>query len=239
MKTKNTNLEIFNYLNLVNPRLGKLYKITGFNPLPDDFVFDENTIKERLYLGQMAKDISYPNFLFNEKIDLKKMFKLSVKRLNQISKSNFKKYLSKEFAEKFELYLVLRTKLTEILIREFKKEDFDEIGAYSEICSIDPIFFDLLDGIFESEFNFNEILNNLEDEYKIYYFEKLKKIEEKNNQKNNEKIQKIIINEKINKKIIENQKTELKNEIKSVKIQKQKEVEKVKNSIIEKTNKEK
>jgi hypothetical protein len=48
-----------------------------------------------------------------------------------------------------------------------------------------------------------------------------------------------IINEKINKKIIENQKTELKNEIKSVKIQKQKEVEKVKNSIIEKTNKEK
>ncbi len=239
MKTINTNLEIYNYLNLVNPRLGRQYKITGFNPLPDDFVFDENSIKERLYLGQMATNISYPTFLFNEKVDLKKMFKLSVKRLNQILRSNFKKYLSNDFGQKFETYLVLRKSLTEILIKEFKKEDFDENGAYFDICSIDTIFFDLLDGIFEAEFNFSEILNNLENEYKIYYLEKLKKIEEKIIEKNKKNTQKIIINEKINKKIIENQKSELKNEIKSEKIKKLDEIKKVKNSQFEKTNKEK
>lgn len=239
MKTKNAILEIYNYLNIINPRLGKLYKFTGFNPLPDKFVFDENSIKERLYLSQMAANVSLPDFLYNDKVDLKKLFKTSVKRLNQILKSDYKKGLSKDFAQKFETYLVLRKKLTEILIKEFKKEDFDEGLAYTEIYSIDAIFFDLLDGIFETEFNFSKNLNNLEEKYKIYYSEKLKKIEEKNNNKNNENIQIILNNVKINNKIIKNQKSELKNEIKSEKNKKIIEIKKVKNSQFENTSKEK
>lgn len=239
MKKKTTNIEIYNYLNIVNKRLGKLYRISGFNPLPDDFVFDENAIKERLYLGQMANGISYPKFLFEGKSLLKKRFKLSLKRINQILKEGkYDKFLSQEFSRKFEIYLVLRRELTKIIISSFSKEDFDECEAYAEICSLDTIFFDLFDGIFESEFNFLEVLNNLESQYKVYYLEKLKKIEKKNNKKIEKNIQKIIINEKINNKIIENQKNEIKIEKKTQKENKNKEIEKIKASKMQRRNKE-
>lgn len=230
---------------MVNGHLGKLYKLSGFNPLPEDFVFDEEAIKERLYLGQMASEISFPKFLFEEKKNLKKRFKLSLKRINKILKEKkYNAFTTPKFADKFETYLVLRQKLTTIFISKFKQDDFDECEAYSEIYEIDPIFFDLLDGIFESGFDFPEILNELEAEYKVYYVEKLKKIEQKNNAKiNKEIIQNLIknskINEQINEQIIENQKSEIKNEKKSEKLKKIKEIEKIKKSQAEREGKEK
>ena len=89
----NENIEIYNYLNLTNPRLGKLYKMTGYNPLPKNFSFTKDAIKDRLYLNQMPSEISFPDFLYEDKKNLKKRFKLSLKRINQILKE--KKYENK------------------------------------------------------------------------------------------------------------------------------------------------
>ena len=179
---KMSSKEVYNYLNLTNQRLGKLYKLSGYNPLPEDFIFDKDTIKERLYLNQMPSTISFPEFLFGDKKDLKRRFALSLKRIKQILKD--KKYetkMSPAFAKKFETYMVLRREVTSLILKDFSKYDFDECDAYIEICSINTIFFDLLDGIFDDAFNFYEVSFDLEYRYNIYYAERLKRLEKKNN----------------------------------------------------------
>ena len=94
--------EIYNYLNLVDKRLGNLYKKTGFNPLPADFKFDKETIKERLYLNQMASVLSFPEFLYEEKKQLKKRFNQTLKLIKTILKEEkYTQYMSPEFARKF------------------------------------------------------------------------------------------------------------------------------------------
>ena len=226
----NTNKEIFNYLNLVDRRLGQLYKRSGFNPLPDDFSFDKEAIKERLYLNQMPSTISFPDFLYEEKSDLKKRFKLTIKRIDKILKEEeYKKHMSKDFAKKFELYLVMRKEVTSLILKDFSNFDFDECDAYTEICQINTIFFDLLETIFDSEFDFSSILDHLEDEYNLYYTERLKRLEEKKNKKISEKTAKI--GEKIQRNIKNNSKinkNNLKIEEKIEKNQKIEEIAKIK-----------
>lgn len=239
MKAKTTNLEIYNYLNITNKRLGSLYKLSGYSPLPADFSFDTETIKERLYLNQMSDNVSYPEFLFEEKNGFKKRLILSVKRIKLILKQ--KKYqgkVSQAFEQKFETYLLLRQELTEIIIKKFSKVDFDESEAYAEICALNPIFFDSIDGIFESEFNFEEKLENFENKYQIYYSEKLKKLEEKNTKKQKNVIENNLINEKIIKNIKENKNIQIKKEIKSQKILKSAQIAKIKEAKIEKKEKQ-
>ena len=226
----NTNTEIFNYLNLVDKRLGKLYKTSGFNPLPEDFSFSKATIKERLYLNQMPSTISFPDFLYEEKKALKKRFKQTASLIKNILKEGkFKQYMSPAFAKKFELYLVMRREVTSLIIKDFKKEDFDENDAYTEICQIDTIFFDLLEGFFEPGFNFLNILPELEKKYNIYYSERLKLLEQKNNEKivkNALENSQQMVNNKTKKQEnnLKLQKNNLKNEIRREKIQKTKEV---------------
>lgn len=206
---KMTSKEIYNYLNLTNSRLGRLYHITGYNPLPDDFVFDQETIKERLYLNQMPSEISFPDFLYEDKGSLKKRFALSLKRIKQILKEKkYKTKMTPEFAHKFETYLVLRREVTSLVLKDFAKDTFDECDAYTEICSINTIFFDLLDEIFDDDFNFYEISFDLEYRYNIYYAERLKLLEKKNNQENTKKISEN--NLKIHHEIQKNQKKEIK-----------------------------
>ena len=208
---KMTSKEIYNYLNLTNRRLGRLYRITGYNPLPDTFVFNQESIKERLYLNQMPSDISFPDFLYEDKKSLKKRFALSLKRIKQILKE--KKYETKmtpEFTRKFESYLVLRREVTSLILKDFSKDSFDECDAYTEICSINTIFFDLLDEIFDDEFSFYDISFDLEYRYNIYYAERLKRLEKKNNEEISKKSTEINLN--IQKNIQKNQKKEIKNE---------------------------
>ncbi len=66
----NTDFEVLNYLNLTNTRLGKLYKLTGYNPLPEGFVLSKKIIKDRLLLGQLQCD-KIPDFVFESKKELK------------------------------------------------------------------------------------------------------------------------------------------------------------------------
>lgn len=216
---RTTTKEIYNYLNLVDRRLGLLYKRTGYNPLPSSFSFDSESIKERLYLNQMPSSMSFPDFLYEEKKDLKKRFNMTIKRINQILKEQkYKACMSKDFAEKFEVYLLMRKEVTSLILKDFNKPDFDECDAYIEICSINTIFFDLLEQIFDDEFNFSDILPTLEDVYNIYYSERLKRLEEKRNaqiSKNNQKIaENIAINQKNQIKL--EKKSEKNNKLKQI-----------------------
>lgn len=211
--------EIYNYLNLVDRRLGTLYKLTGYNPLPANFVFDNETIVERLYLNQMPSTISFPDFLYEDKKLLKKRFKMTLKRIQQILKEKkYSEFMSKKFANKFESYLLMRKAVTNLLLKDFRKYSFDECDAYIEICSINTIFFDLLEQIFDDEFNFLDILPTLEDVYNLYYSERLKRLEAKRNKKISQNAQKITEN------IVQNQKNQIKLEKKSEKEHKMKQV---------------
>ena len=223
----NENLEIYNYLNLTNRRLGKLYKTTGYNPLPKNFSFTKDVIKDRLYLNQMPSEISFPDFLYEEKRSLKKRFKLSLKRINQILKERkYENKMTPAFAQMFESYMLMRKEVTSMILKDFSKFDFDECDAYTEICSINTIFFDLLEEIFDDEFNFYEVSFDLEYRYGVYYAERLKRINKKNKQEIEKKLNEN--NLLIQKNIQKLQKNELKNEKITEKLTKIKEIDKFK-----------
>lgn len=175
----NANIEILNYLNLINKRLGKQYQVTGYNPLPKDFILDKDKIKERLFLGQMNDPVLFQRFVYKDKKEIKKILKISQKNTKNLLKDIFKKSLSTEFDKKLSLYLTFRYEIINMILKEFKNYDFNEFIAFEEIYAIDPIFGEIFESIFEKEFNFYS-LDNVEDKYKLSYLEKIKILEKKN-----------------------------------------------------------
>lgn len=180
----NTNYEILNYLNLTNSRLGKLYKLTGYNPLPDDFVFDNEAIKERLYLNQMMEFVSLPNIVFAEKKAIKNCMKNSLKNIKKIEKIVFEE--ENNFNKKILSYLDIRKEITKFILKDFKKYDFDEREAFEEIYGLDPVLGQLFEKIFDENISVENLLENLEERYNLSYQEKIQFVEKKNAQKNKE-----------------------------------------------------
>lgn len=186
----NTDYEVLNYLNLTNGRLGKLYKLTGYNPLPEDFVFNDETIKERLYINQMQNMFKLPEFIYLDKKIVKKHFKNSVKNIKKIEKiiltEKNKNKLSDFFANKLLTYFDIRVEITKLLLKEFKKFNFDEREACQEIFDLNPILGTFFEELFNDNFNAESLLENLEEKYQINYQEKLQLIEKKNTKKRKE-----------------------------------------------------
>lgn len=236
----NRNFEIYNYLNLINRRVAKAYKQTGKNPLPSSFVVNKEAIKERLYLNQMQSDISFPAFLFEDNKDVKKRFKSSVKQLKELQSmlkdEKFTSKMSKKFVEKFDTYLKIRIFVTQSILKEFKRYYFNECDAYEEICAIDTIFFDLLDGTFEPEVDVRKYLDDLENKYKIYHQERINRLPEKVSEQTKKKREKqklsqkqeLDLNKENLKKNIKKIKSDIKKEKKNEKIIKSREISKFK-----------
>ncbi len=179
---KTNNFEIYNYLNLTNHRLAKIYRLTGSSPLPESFSLSKEIIKERLYLSQMEDENVFPTFVSENKNKIKKHFKKSLKNCKKTQKSyDFFKIYSKKFAEKMETYFVLRINLTEILLKNFKKLTFDEVKAYQELYNLDPVLGQFMNPLFEDKVNFDSIFADLEKKYNLSYSQKMKLIEKKNN----------------------------------------------------------
>lgn len=244
----NSNFGIYNYLNLINRRVAKAFRSTGRNPLPADFKITTENIKERLYLNQMQADISYPAFLFEDNRAVKKRFKASVKQIKQLQAmlkdENFTKTMSKEFLSRFSTYLKLRLFVTRAILKEFKRYYFNECDAYEEICAINTIFFELLDGTFEPDFDVRLYLDGLEEKYKIFYQERVNRLEEKvseetkKKREKNQKLQQqeIDLNTKVQKDEAKMIKTGLKSEKKEEKKKSSKEVSSFKQAKDQKEN---
>lgn len=175
------NIEIYNYLNLINFKLAKLYKNGLYNPFPDGFGLTKEKIKERLIFSQM--EIKLPDFIFEEKRNIKKYFKNSRKNIKKLLKNSKKSEFSAIFNEKFENYLFFRLKLTSALLHDFRNQDFEEEDAVLQIYKIDPIMGELTISLFEKDCDIDKLIENLETNYSLSYQEKTKLIEKKNNQK--------------------------------------------------------
>lgn len=244
----NTNFGIYNYLNLINRRVAKAFKNTGKNPLPADFKITTEAIKERLYLNQMYSNLSFPAFLFEDNKQIKKRFKASLKQIKQLqamlSKESVAKTMSPKFLAKFSTYLKMRMLVTKSILKEFKRYFFNECDAYEEICAIDTIFFELLDGTFEPDFDVRLYLDGLEKKYAIYYQERVSRLEEKVTEatkKKREKQQKlheqaVDLNAKVLKDEAKKIKTGLKTEKKEEKKSQSREVSSFKQAKDQKTN---
>lgn len=174
------NIEIYNYLNLINYRLAKMYKKGLYNPFSDNFYLTEEMIKERLIFSQFK--IKLPDFIFEEKKKIKKYFKNSQKNTKKMIKNLEKSEFSDIFNKKLKIYLILRSKLNRTLIRDFRNQDFDENDAILQIYQLDPVMTELLLDLFTENCDIEKLLSNLETSYTISYSEKIKLIEKKNNQ---------------------------------------------------------
>lgn len=177
----NTNTEILNFLNLTSPRIGRSYQSSGINPLPESLSLTKDSIKERLYLGQMHLS-RFPEFIFSSKNQLKNYFQNSIKNIKKILKIELKSEFSPIFCKKLNIYLSLREKVTNLILKEFKKFNFDECDAYTEIFAVDPVMFEVLGNLFDEKYSL-EALKDLESRYNDLYQAKLKDIEEKTNNK--------------------------------------------------------
>ncbi len=183
------NIEIYNYLNLTNYKLAKLYKNGLYNPFPDGFELTTEKIKERLFFSQIQPTL--PEYIFEEKKQIKKYFKNSQKNIKNLIKNSKKSEFSVIFNEKFEIYLFFRQKLTRTLLRDFRKQDFDEGDAVLQILNLDPIMGDLLQNLFQSDCDIESLIENLEERYNLSYADKMKLIEKKNNQKTRRNVKKL------------------------------------------------
>lgn len=237
------NFEIFNYLNLVNTKLGKLYKVSGFNPFPDNFVFSKKVFKERILLNQMQSEITFPDFVFADKKSFKKLLKNSIKNIKILIKNKqYTQFMSENFANKFGIYLTMRENVTELILKDFNNVNFDECDAFEEIYSINPVLSELLElKLFEKDAKFEDLFKNLEKNYKNLYEEKLKLINKKENVKTEKKLKIAQENSlKNQKKIAKNaekctiSKKDIKKEAKIEKTKNQEDIKKIKN----KTSKE-
>ncbi len=177
------NYEIYNYLNLINRRLAKAYKYTGERILPNSFVFSKEKIMERLYLNQMRKGVVYPKYCYENRKEMKKVLKNSIKNINKITKKQlyFDWNFSKDFKIKLDFYFTLRKALSTRLLREFNNLDFNECSAYAEIYGINPILTELMEDLGNKDVDFEKLFDGLEKKYIVSYHEKFKLINEKNN----------------------------------------------------------
>jgi len=223
----NTNIEIYSYLNIVNRRLGKLYKMTGFSCLPPNFVVNEEKFKELLFLKQLQNTNIIPPFIFNDKKNIKKYFKNSLKNCKKILKNNslIKKY-SNSFEEKLLIYFSQRIELTDMILKDFKSHDFDETSAYQEIYNLNPILGEIFKELFEENFSIQSLPANLEEEYEVSYLEKISLLEKKSTKKQKEKDE--INNITTNKEIIKNAKKHEKNIENNKKTRKKAEIKEIK-----------
>lgn len=192
------NIEVYNYLNLINFNLAKLYRSGLYKPFSDNFEVTKEKIKERLILSQIK--IKLPDFVFDEKKKIKEKIKNSQKNIKKLIKNLKNIDFSRIFAEKIEIYLKFRQKISALLLRNFKHQDFDENDAIEQILKIDPIFSELLCSLFEKDFDADLVFEGLENRYISLYNKKIKLIEKKNNQKSRR--QSIVLaNESIDKNL--------------------------------------
>lgn len=173
------NIEILNYLNLISPKLGKAYKLKGTNPLPDNFEFTEEKINDRLLLNQMQEFVSLPDFVHDDKKIIKKKIKNSIKNIKKILKNEFFVDFSEILKEKIVFYLEVRKEMSKIILKEFRRFDFNEMDAIAEIYEVDPLMSELLTPLFEEVVDFESLFSDLEEKYTISYSEKLKILEKR------------------------------------------------------------
>lgn len=190
---QNTNVEIYNYLNLVDRRLGKLYKHSGFSPLPANFFVDEKVIERALILGEMKRE-NFEDFEVPEKKTFKKMLKISLKNCKKLQKidvfadeSNLSNHKVTGAAEDFETYLVMRKEVTHQILKDMRNHDFDETAAYAELFNLNPVFGEILDTIFQTDFDAAAALENLPQKYNLIYNKNLKSIAQRKKQLAQEK----------------------------------------------------
>ena len=195
MKKKlNNNIEIYNYLNVTNRKLGKLYKYTGTNCLPSNFDVNEETFKERILLNEMQNSDVFPPFVNEEKKVIKKRLKNSVKNIQKFKKhaknSGDLQNFSLKFVQKLSLYLDLRHELSHALLKDFEDQDCDEVDIYRQIFNLDPVFGEFFDDLYDSKVDFSSLMDNLEERYKKSYLEKLQALEKKNEKRKKRAAQK-------------------------------------------------
>lgn len=179
-KVLNTSFEVYNYLNITNRKLSKLYKYFGYNFFPDNFDITQDTFKERLYLNEMQLNNIFPPFSIEEKKGIKKFVKNSIKNMQKIAKSGyFAENFSPDFAAKVEIYFDMRRELTRILLKDFNNQDVDEVALYQEIYNLNPVFSEFFEDLYLDKVDLPKLFDGLEEKYNKSYLAKLKLIEKK------------------------------------------------------------
>lgn len=188
--------DVYNFLNIINRRLGKLFKLTRYSPLPEGFVITEQNMTELLLLEQMKDEAVMPFFAGQEKKNIKKMFKNGLKHCQYVIKHHpFEKYCSKEFGMRVLVYFNIRKDLFDIMLKDFKTNEADEVEYYRECFNVNPVLGRCMDVLFEDKVDFDKLFDGLEEKYNLAYGQQLKLINKKETKKQEKVAQEIATNE--------------------------------------------
>lgn len=179
-KIANNYYDVYNFLNIINRRLGKLFKLTRYSPLPDGFVVTEENLTELLTIDQIKDETVMPFFVGQEKKNIKKLFKNGLKNCKYVIKHQpFLKYCSKEFELRIRVYFNIRKDMFDIILKDFNSQDADEVQFYRECYNINPILGRAMDVLYENHVDFDKLFDGLEEKYNLAYQERIKSINKK------------------------------------------------------------
>ena len=175
-----TNFEILNFLNMVSPHLGKLYKQGKLGRSLELTEVSDQYLLSRINLDKISNEKKYPAFLFDENKKIKKKLKNSLKINKKLIKIGFfDNFLNKN--ENFEIgfYLTVRKILLEKFLKDYSGAKFDPFKIYDELYSLNPVLEELMFDSFENMADMSEFLTSLPTRYENLYKTKLKLINKK------------------------------------------------------------
>ncbi len=189
-KIVNNYYDVYNFLNIINRKLGKLFKLTKYSPLPEGFTITEENMTELLLIDQIKDDNVMPFFAGQEKKNIKKLFKNGLKNCKYVIKHQpFKKYCSEEFSTRIRVYFNIRKDMFDIILKDFNAQDADEVQFYRDCYNINPVLGRAMDVLYETHVDFDKLFDGLEEKYTLAYQQKIKSLNKKE-QKQIEKVAK-------------------------------------------------
>ena len=174
------NFEVLNYLNMINPCLGTMYKKGKLDYFSKTLTLPDQYFLSRMDLDKLSDEIKNPDFLYGFNMKIRKKYKNSLKINKKLIKIEFSdKFLNKNNNFEIKLYLIARMVILKKLLREYSGSKFDPFKIYEELYKLNPVFEEIMIDSFDTIDDLPKFLIDLPVKYKENYEDKLNTINKK------------------------------------------------------------
>lgn len=151
----NENFAVFNALNLINKKLGKLYQEKGFNPFSDDYTLSAEGAEKLLNVNLQKKFVESPKFMEESEKALTTKLKIAQKRSEELLVM-FQTLLDKGNASPKMLEDLIYIKICAELLKglDLKNLNYEEIvEVIKTIVALSPEYSVVFRRVFDKDFD--------------------------------------------------------------------------------------